>query len=606
MPLDQYRSKRQFAETPEPAGNEGHSGSPPFRPLVFVVQKHAASHLHYDFRLEMEGVLKSWAVPKGPSLNPADKRLAMMVEDHPFDYRTFEGTIPGGNYGAGTVMVWDQGTYHAVGTDDPRESERRLLDGLNKGHLSFVLEGEKLNGEFSLVKMHGREENSWLLVKKQDRFANTRDVRELDRSAQTGRTMEEIAAEEGHGTDSEPPASTDLGRKASMPRAVKPMLAALTDEPFSRPGWIFEIKWDGFRAIAELEKGKPRLYSRKSQNLGELFRPVADALRGLPYDAVLDGEIVVVDESGASRFELIQQYRRTGKGTLAYYVFDLIYYNGRDLMRVPLLERRELLARIIRPSPTVKLSEHVTEGTALFEAAREKGLEGIIAKDGSSIYQPGVRSDSWLKIKTRRQQDAVIGGFTRPRGSRKKFGALVLGVYEGDDLVYIGHTGGGLTNEELDEVYRRMEPLVTDRSPFKVKPKTNTPATWVKPDLVCEVLFHEWTPEGYMRQPIFLGLREDKKPREVTREIPVPAPAPPSPGLKLLAETGPHKKGRSRPKEATRPVRLLSTPSSARPTHAEKRGNESAGLKLIPPSAGPSQSDGHSGQARPSRLKLLP
>ncbi|MGE5141489.1 MAG: non-homologous end-joining DNA ligase [Rudaea sp.] len=585
MPLSQYRSKRNFKRTPEPNGGEPR-GPGKSRPLVFVVQKHRASHLHYDFRLEMEGVLKSWAVPKGPSLNPADRRLAMMVEDHPFDYRTFEGTIPEGNYGAGTVIVWDQGTYHATGVTDRSESERTLLSGLRKGHLDFVLYGQKLQGEFSLVKMKGREENSWLLIKKKDQYASTKDVTEEEQSVESGRSLDEVEAAAGAQQVEPAKVKAVLGRKGALPRGVKPMLAVLADEPFDRAGWIFEIKWDGFRAIAELEKSRLHLYSRKNQDLAPLFPPVAEELRKLDFDAVLDGEIVVTDDEGRSRFELLQNYRRTGQGTPILYVFDLLYYGGRRLLDVPLVDRRNLLARILPPSPHIRISEFVTEGIPLYEAAKEKRLEGIIAKDGRSAYQPGVRSPNWLKIKTLHQQDAVIGGFTKPRGSRKALGALVLGVYQGEDLVYIGHTGGGLTMAELAELRERLDPLIVDTSPFKTKPKTNTPATWVRPELVCEVRYSNWTREGYMRQPIYLGLREDKNPREVTRDMPIET-APPLPPLKLLADPRPHKRSGAREKKnAGAGLKLLPTPAdgaSRVPATGRADGRHSAkGKKLFP------------------------
>lgn len=539
MSLATYNAKRHFGKTSEPEGKRLATGKQ--RPLVFVVQKHQASHLHYDFRLEVDGVLKSWAVPKGPSLNPADRRLARMVEDHPFDYRTFEGTIPAGEYGAGTVMVWDQGPYAASGTADRANSEKQMRAGLEKGHLRFVLDGSKLKGEFSLVRMHGADDGNWLLIKKQDEYAEKEDVLAQDTSAATGRDLEGIAnklkpkrkpktAVAAKSTSATKPKSAAVKKNASkltgqadpLPRDVKPMMATLVDEPFERPGWLFELKFDGYRAIAELRDKAVRLYSRRNQTVNERYGPVVEALQQIEGDAVLDGEVTVVDAAGHTKFELLQNYHRSDEGSLVYYLFDLLYYAGLNLMQRPLRERKALLKQMLPQSPYLRYSEHSEDGIGLYKAAHKEHLEGIIAKDGDSLYEPGTRSLSWLKVKSVLQQEAVIGGFTMPRRSRKLFGALVLGVYEGDELVYIGHTGGGFDQKELKRVHDLLQPLVTDKSPFKRPPHTNTPVTWVKPKLVVEVKFSEWTKEQIMRQPIYLGMRTDKSPREVTREKPKP------------------------------------------------------------------------------------
>ncbi|MBO0697632.1 MAG: DNA ligase D [Zavarzinella sp.] len=511
MSLTAYRRKRRFEGTPEPTGGKTGRGA-----LRFVVQKHHASRLHYDFRLELGGTLKSWAVPKGPSLNPEDKRLAMIVEDHPLDYRTFEGVIPAGNYGAGRVIVWDQGTYHAAGETDRRDSERELRAGLARGRLSVVLHGEKLRGEFSLVKLKRGEANAWLLIKKGDEFASAEDVTADDRSVLSGLTLDDVGAK---------PPRPKRGRTARrlgqdpMPRDIRPMLATLVDGPFDRPGWLFELKWDGYRAVAEVTRSGVRLYSRNHQSFENKFAPVAVALRGLGHEAVLDGEVVVVDESGRSQFQLLQNYQKTGRGNLVYFVFDLLYLDGRDLRSLPLVERKEMLREMLPALPHVRYGDHVLDdGTAFFRAAADRGLEGIIGKDGSSRYREGVRSGDWVKIKTRRRQEAVIGGYTAPRGRRVGLGALVLGVYEGNELVYIGHTGGGLDTRGLTDLRARLEELTTDDCPFRKKPRTNAPVKWVRPELVCEVAFQEWTDDGRMRQPIFVGLREDKPARSVRRE----------------------------------------------------------------------------------------
>jgi bifunctional non-homologous end joining protein LigD len=534
MGLQEYRAKRHFGRSPEPRGRpRGRRGS-----LRFVVQKHAASRLHYDFRLELDGVLKSWAVPKGPSLDPGDRRLAIMVEDHPLDYRTFEGVIPPGNYGAGTVMVWDAGRYRPAGAAARGDPEAAIREGLDRGRLSFVLDGEKLRGEFSLVKLRRGDENAWLLIKKADEWASGADLTADERSAASGRTLEEIAREQGvrvgrsragtwKAVKRRPRKAVVRGApEAPMPHRVRPMRATLVDEPFDRPGWLFELKWDGYRAVAEVSADGVALYSRNHKPFEERFAPIVASLRGLGHEAVLDGEIVVVDQQGRSDFQLLQNYQKTGRGRLRYYVFDLLYLDGRDLRRLPLRRRKALLGRILKGLSGVFPSEHIEgQGVALFEAAVARGLEGVMAKDGNSPYREGVRGPEWLKIKTRRRQEAVIGGFTEPRGSRQHVGALLLGVYEGDDLVYIGHTGGGFNTAGLAEMRARLEPFVQRACPFLKKPTANAPVHWVAPRLVCEVTFQEWTQDGIIRQPIFLGLREDKAPRAVRREVPRPVAA---------------------------------------------------------------------------------
>ena len=490
--------------------------------LRFVVQKHAASRLHYDFRLECDGVLKSWAVPKGPSLNPADKRLAVAVEDHPLDYRTFEGTIPDGNYGAGTVIVWDQGTYEAVdGRDEPA-----VRNGIERGKLDIVLHGEKLRGEFHLVRIKRGKGNEWLLIKSHDEFSTQEDITANDRSVKTGRTIPE-AANNGKPKAKKPKTSGKSSaikvaeaKAGRFPHHIKPMLATLTDEPFDRDSWIYEIKWDGFRAIAEIQKDKALLYSRNQKPLQQRFPPVFESLQDIRHDAVLDGEIVAMDEHGVSRFQLLQNYQRTGKGRLAYYVFDLLYLDGRDLTSLPLIRRKELLAKIIPKRPVIQLSDHVeTDGIAFFNEAAARGLEGIMAKDGSSKYHRGIRSHDWLKIKTHKRQEAVIGGYTEPRNSRQHFGALLLGVYDKSQLIYIGHTGTGFDTTGLEEMGKRLRAIETAKCPFATKPKTNAPAHWVKPQLVCEVKFQEWTADGRMRIPVFIGLRGDKSAKAVHCEV---------------------------------------------------------------------------------------
>jgi bifunctional non-homologous end joining protein LigD len=481
MTLDKYKQKRHFNKTSEPKpGPKAKKG----KYLVFVVHKHSARRLHYDLRLEMNGVLKSFAIPKGPSLDPALKRLAIMVEDHPFKYKDFEGVIPEGNYGAGKVEIWDRGFYSSPFSANKKESEKLLLKGLKKGDLKFVLAGEKLKGEFALIKIR-QDEKSWLLIKKKDKFA--------------------LAPE---------------GRRSSMPHNVKPMLATAVKKPFNGPDWLFEIKWDGYRAIAEVGKNKTLLYSRNQLSLSNKYPKIVESLKKLDFEGVLDGEIVVVDKKGRSDFQMLQDFRGSGSsGHLIYYVFDILYKDGRDLTQLALSQRQEILKDVLPQDRHLRLSEHVKkEGVAFFNAAKKKGLEGIVAKQAESRYQAGVRSKQWLKIKIHLTQDCVITGFTAPRRSRQFFGSLILGVYDKNKLIYVGHSGGGFGGQDIGQIYDRLKPLISKKSPFEVKPPEDQPITWVKPKLVCEVAFTSWTKAGILRQPIFIRFRDDKSPREATLE----------------------------------------------------------------------------------------
>jgi bifunctional non-homologous end joining protein LigD len=497
------------------------------------VQKHAASRLHYDFRLEAEGALKSWAVPKGPSMNPADKRLAMMVEDHPFDYRSFEGTIPAGNYGAGTVMVWDEGVFTVPPLTDRNTAENAVLAGLASGKLKLVLDGKKLRGGFMLVKTrYGKAENAWLLIKERDQFATESDVLAEDRSVISDRSMDDIAKGKAIWKSSKPkktrPRSKTLlisdAPLAPMPHHVHPMLATLTVKPFDRPGWYFEVKWDGYRAIAEVEGETVRLYSRNQNSLAGHYPRLVESLRNIGRDVVLDGEVVVLDERGVSRFGGLQNYRKIPSGQLVYYVFDLLYADGRDLRKLPLSRRKELLKAILPSTPTLQFSEHIeNDGVHFFEAASAQGLEGIIAKRADSSYQEGTRGSDWLKIKTQREQLAVIGGFTKPQGSRIGLGSLLLGAYEGEKLVYIGHVGTGFSDAELRKLYAMLAALAQDTCPFEKKPKTNAPPIWVTPRLVCEVTYQEWTHDDHLRHPVYHGLVNDAPPMSVRRDTGSPS-----------------------------------------------------------------------------------
>ena len=510
MGLADYRRKRTFKKTPEPSGDISKSNGP----LRFVVQKHNASHLHYDFRLELDGVLKSWAIPKGPSMNPDDKRLAVMVEDHPLSYEQFEGIIPKGNYGAGTVMVWDAGVYSPIDSVERKEAEKILREQLKKGHLTFVLLGEKLKGEFALVKTT-MQESSWLLVKAGDEYATKADILKMDTSVLTKRTTEEIAAQAENKQEvwhSLPKNfHLDENLKASLPHDIKPMLAGTADEPFDNPDWLFELKLDGYRAIAEIQSGKVKLYSRNKISYNERFAPLVTSLQKFPRDAVLDGEIVVLDDKGHPNFAKLHSYPEK-KGTLAYYIFDILYFDGYLLTEMPLIERKKILKAILPSLPNIYYGDYIEEhGNAFFAQVKKLHLEGIMAKKKDSTYKIGNRSDTWLKIKKGKVTEAVIVGFTAPRGGRSHFGALVLGTFKNGKLTHIGNAGSGFTDETLELIHKQLTPLIQDNCSFKNIPETKEKVTWVQPVLTCDVTYSQWTDDGKMRHPIFLGVHDVAK-----------------------------------------------------------------------------------------------
>jgi bifunctional non-homologous end joining protein LigD len=620
MSLAEYKRKRRFEETPEPPPKIEKQSK-----HRFVVQRHAATRLHYDFRLEMEGVLKSWAVPKGPSLDPADKRLAMQVEDHPVSYFDFEGTIPEGNYGGGTVMVWDVGTWQPlspipVNGEYVPGTEKETAAMLAKGDLKFRLNGKRLKGDFALIRMKGRRPgskgNEWLLIKKKDESVVPGfDIDTYETSVLTDRTMAEIAGDKGSAewTSSRPAtrgklkaawladavARADKKRKAlttereedtekskkkksaagrraiagaaspsktkskkssvspvssvvknlpgaiekPMPAKIRPMLATPIDEPFDNPAWLFEIKWDGYRAIAFIEDSSIRLVSRNHNDLTGQF----SELRELPKfvkarNAILDGEIVAIDEQGRPSFSLMQQRTgfQPGKRRLPgrdgvpilYYAFDLLYLDGYDLRRVGLEKRKDLLQSVLESGEIVRFSDHHAEkGRDLFEVARQRGLEGILAKKRDSAYQEE-RTRDWLKIKITQRQECVIGGYTDPEGSRQYFGSLVLGLYnKRGHLIHVGQVGTGFDQKTLKEIYERIHPLETKTNPFHGEIGGLRKVHFVSPKLVAEIKFSEWThetAEGGMklRAPVFLGLRFDKDPKECLLEESVPSAAP--------------------------------------------------------------------------------
>ncbi|MGZ8551746.1 MAG: DNA ligase D, partial [Chitinophagaceae bacterium] len=566
MGLTLYKKKRSFQATPEPTGGKA-SGSA----LRFVIQKHAASRLHYDFRLEMEGVLKSWAVPKGPSLNPGDKRLAMMVEDHPYDYRSFEGIIPEGNYGAGTVIVWDEGTYEPLETSgDKKTQEKALLKQLKAGSLKFTMYGEKLKGEFALVKIKSKEDNAWLLIKHRDKYANEKDITIKDKSVVSGKTLEKIAATskniwgsnrktKTNGTDEKPSqkknqpeekissqktsskkssgntkASTGTkkikGKKAAFPKTISPMLATLVDKPFEEPGWIYEIKWDGYRAVGLVNKKKVQLISRNNKSFNDKFYPVYQALKEWNKQVVVDGEVVVINEKGLAHFGSLQNWRSEADGELVYYLFDILWLDGYDLTQLPLTERKEILKSIVPEDSIIRYSENFETGaTEFLKVAAEMDMEGIMAKKADSLYLPGERTRAWLKIKAQKRHEVIIGGYTQNEGSSKKFSSLLVGLYEKGRLNYIGKIGTGFTDKVQADILKKMKPLVIKETPFTElididKPsrfRPNPPkatVTWLKPQLVAEVSYAELTTDGIMRHPSFEGLREDKKAKDVVKE----------------------------------------------------------------------------------------
>lgn len=544
MGLEEYERKRRFTQTPEPKGRRAKKSAGKLR---FVVQEHHATRKHWDFRLEMGGVLKSWAVPKGPTLDPNEKRLAVPVEDHPLDYLEFEGIIPEGNYGAGSVMVWDIGTYETL-EGDP-------LKAYENGKLTLVLHGKKLRGEFHLVRTKMGGQVQWLMFRKRDEDALPGwTLPEPAVSVKTGRTMEQIkAGEDARWQSTRKTARSrapsraakkvlaklklDKPGKDPLPRDISPMLATLIEQPFDRKGWGFEVKWDGVRTIAYVEhqgsQHRVLLRSRGGHNVNEQYPEVVEALYRLPLPtAVLDGEIVALDAQGRSHFQLLQsrmQGNRDGqKSPLAYYVFDILFLNGHQLLDLPLSERRKILEAVLPTESVVHLSERVPEkGRQVYEAAQTLGIEGIVGKEDSSTYQPGRRSGAWVKIKIKQRLEAVVGGFTEGRRSRgKTFGALLLGAYEdGGALRYIGHCGGGFTDAELRRVYGMLKSRIDPICPFAMKPPTNERPTWMRPELVVEVEHGGWTGDGLLRFPVYKGIRDDKPAREVKLERPLPLTA---------------------------------------------------------------------------------
>jgi bifunctional non-homologous end joining protein LigD len=558
--LTAYRRKRDFGRTAEPLGDDVNAEAAALR---FVIQKHAASHLHYDFRLELDGVLKSWAVPKGPSLDPAVRRLAMQVEDHPVEYGDFEGIIPAGEYGGGTVMLWDLGTYEATRREPGEHDADRLRRDLRRGRLSIVLHGERLRGAFTLVRTSTDDgKPHWLLTKSDDdQAAPGFDVTAaVDASVATGRTMEEIAAEgdrvwrsnasSGARAARAVPGSrravaSPVSRSSAArrePSVLTPMLATIGGHVPEGDDWVFEPKYDGVRILAFVDDGDAALVSRNGNLKSAQFPEVTDALKRLwrahRKAFVADGEIVALTDDAPARFQELQTrthasdpravatLRRTRP--VAYVLFDLLLDGDRSLLAEPWHVRRKLLHRLLSaPSPDVLRLSDVLHGhpARMLEEAAARGWEGLIAKQRDAPYLPGRRSASWLKLKVEHRQEFVIGGWTEPRNSRQHIGAILLGYYDDGRLVYAGHTGGGFTRDTLLSLHRRLRSLERKTSPFTPAPRTNERPHWVRPSVVAEVKFNEWTADGKLRHPIFVGVRDDRDARSVVRERTTPAPA---------------------------------------------------------------------------------
>jgi bifunctional non-homologous end joining protein LigD len=522
MSLKEYARKRDFKNTPEPDAKLARSG----KGRRFVIQKHAASRLHYDFRLELGRTLKSWAVPRGIPFAKGEKHLAVEVEDHPVSYIDFEGTIPKGQYGGGTVMVWDRGTFEPLSKAPTKE--------LESGKLHFVLNGSKLKGEWYLVRL--RDEKQWLLIKAGEDMKPV-SKKSDDTSVASGKSMKELS--KGDRVWQSRPAhkqSKLVKRKSArpIPRFVEPMKAKLVDRMPSG-NWIYEIKFDGFRALALRGGSEARLLSRNEKDLGGKFTEVMDAVSALEVkDAIVDGEIVALDEQGRSSFQLLQAFEMgKERPPLFYYAFDLLRLNGKDLRDLPIEERKAKLERLLKDSPgIIRYSASIEDADEdLLEKARELGIEGLIGKRVGSRYEVGKRSGAWIKIKIQQQQEFVVGGYTDPEGTRKYFGSILVGVYEDAKLKFVGKVGTGFNEEALRTLHAKFKKIGREDCPFVNLPEKRsgrygqgvTPAEmkrchWLEPAFVCQIKFAEWTRDDRLRQPVFLGLREDKEPKDVSRE----------------------------------------------------------------------------------------
>ena len=495
MSLEDYKRKRDFENTPEPAGKLGTQNL-----HRFVIQRHQARRLHYDLRLEIDGVLKSWAVPKGPSMHPDDKRLAIMTEDHPIEYLDFYGIIPKGNYGAGTMDIWDQGKFRIL---ESKEGKDPLVQ-LEKGDLKVEFFGEKIKGSFALVHtQRGEEKNQWLLIKKKDDFATQIAYDAEDWNASISGKLIKV---------------TDLDPR----EFIKPMLASPTKKIFKDPDWVFELKWDGYRVMANILHGKVNLYSRNGISYNEKFSSIRSELKSIEHDCVLDGEVVIIDKDGTTDFQKLQNYNsKSSEDILKYYVFDLLYLNGHSITQLTLMERKSLLPDLLENLEHIIYCDHLEAmGPTLYKRAIDAGMEGVMAKKADSTYSPGYRSENWLKIKAVNTEEAIICGYTDSNNGGSIFGSLILGIIQDGELTYVGNCGSGFSSEQQKDLLKKMKVLARDASPFSKKTnlKGRTPH-WIAPELICEVKFSEWTKSGLMRHPVFLGLRKDKNLEEIHPQV---------------------------------------------------------------------------------------
>ncbi|HEY7452670.1 MAG TPA: DNA ligase D [Candidatus Limnocylindria bacterium] len=570
MPLETYRSRRDFAKTPEPAG-----GAPLTTSGRFVVQRHRATRLHYDLRLEIDGVLASWAVPRGPTLDPDERRLAMKTEDHPIEYLEFEEVIPKGQYGAGDMIVWDWGTWEPEETDAPAAA-------VAAGELKFRLHGERLRGRYTLVKTRGRVDEQgraeggdpWLLIHKRDEHAEAGwDAERQPRSVKTGRTNDELAAGanprfEAPAPAPEPPLDLSAAREAKLPEFTAPMLATAGDHPYEDESWLHEVKWDGYRIQAVIRDGRAKLWTRNRSDGATYFPELSGPAPWIDArEAVVDGEVVALGPDGKPSFSALQE--RTGlvgleastgrrrprekpsdgeagkpreKAPIVYQAFDLLYLDGQSLLDVPLESRKRLLRRVLRPNAIVQFATHVAgEGNAFLDAALAGGLEGVVAKRRMSRYRPGERSGDWVKIKVRAEQDVAIVGWLPRQGSRDDIGSLIVAVHEPDGFVHAGQVGSGLDARIRRELMGAFTAAERPDPPVPNPPAVRG-ARWVEPRLVARVEFAEWTPDGLLRQPTFLGLARDRDVTATAREEPIrrarrgtPAPAAKPPGAPAAA-----------------------------------------------------------------------
>ncbi|SEN03328.1 bifunctional non-homologous end joining protein LigD [Mucilaginibacter gossypiicola] len=538
--LEQYKAKRNFKRTAEPAG-----GKPGTDKLLFIVQKHQASHLHYDFRLEVKGVLKSWAVPRGPSMDPEERRLAMPVEDHPYDYKDFEGIIPKGQYGGGTVIVWDEGWYEpAVGEKlkDKAAKEHWMMSNYYKNALKITLHGHKLKGVFILIKFkEDKYEGGWRLIKADDQYATKHDILEQAKSVLSKLTIEQMA--EKHGVEAwnsnreskdgkikkqkESGSSTEelkkQGTRKAMPKVIRPMLCTLTKEVIENTDYIYEVKWDGYRIISYIQDNHVRMDSRSALDYTKKYPPIANALRKLGHDAVLDGEVVVFNEEGKPDFDALQTFN--GHDTpINYCVFDLLWLDGYNLMNLPLIDRKAMLKDLLVDNDLLRFSESFNDGVSLYQQALALDLEGIVAKRRDSRYLPDARDNNWLKTPTRKRQEFVIGGWAESDKSRS-FRSLLFGAYNSKgELEWIGRSGGGYKEKDMPGILAKLQKLEIDKTPFinKVLDSKGANIHWVRPELVANFEFATWTKTGRIRKPAtFLGFRKDKKARQVIREVPL-------------------------------------------------------------------------------------